>query len=871
MARGKSRLGPSAKPPASLITASIDTLTQGVSQQPGHLRQVGQGSKQVNGWSSVVNGLTKRRPTKFVAKVSSTKFEDFYAETMPVSASERYTLLIRPGKDGSDNDVTIAQFFLNGQFVECDVHGQGMTWKSGATEKFIECDSTSYLFNQKDLYNKYVLINNGPQGLLLNREKTVKLETDKSAAQKTDSLLFIEGVNYDVTYSVTINGTAVDAFTTPQATDDPNDISTDTVAAHFQDKINDLADFTATRAGSVVHIVKDDGKDYSISVSDGRSNTLARIIKGQVTSFSQLPTVAPKDFTVKVEGSANTTDDDIWVKFVPRDPGVTFGEGTWDETVAPETQFKLDKDTMPLVVRRAGSKVLFVGPADGAAESITTGGDTFNYTFPKWGERTAGDTTTVPTPSFVDNKIRDHVLFRSRYMVVGGENCICSEVDDIYNFFNDTAITVLDTDPIDVRAASETSIPLEWILPVDEGVLLFSQKSQFQMRPADADVLTARTAVVLRLSNIDMNARVRPRIAGPNVIFATEEYNYTGFREYQFFDTQQRRIGLNLGGNLNLTLNVPKLIDGYVMLWDVGESLDYFVCMTPDDHKKLYVYKYLWRTAQGSIVREQSAWSEWTFDGEIQWLRFFDNKLWLIVTYGDGTYTVHIEAEELTSPTDPEMYLDRQIRFPECNSTPQTSDNITATYDAQDDRTSFELPYDVTGDTDIIVRYDETKNKGLILGTLSSGKKADAVIRGDFRTTKLLIGRRYKFEYEFTQAYKPTKDQSRQRIIGELHGRLQVVTWQINHFNTGNYTLRIKRTGRANDSVHKFRGVILDVQNNKLTTEDAILDTGSFRVPVYCKNTDTTVSVESEDWTPVTLMSCQWEGNFNDRAKGVMR
>ena len=177
----------------------------------------------------------------------------------------------------------------------------------------------------------------------------------------------------------------------------------------------------------------------------------------------------------------------------------------------------------------------------------------------------------------------------------------------------------------------------------------------------------------------------------------------------------------------------------------------------------------------------------------------------------------------------------------------------------------------MTGDTDIIVRYDETKNKGLILGTLSSRKKADAVIRGDFRTTKLLIGRRYKFEYEFTQAYKPTKDQSRQRIIGELHGRLQVVTWQINHFNTGNYTLRIKRTGRANDSVHKFRGVILDVQNNKLTTEDAILDTGSFRVPVYCKNTDTTVSVESEDWTPVTLMSCQWEGNFNDRAKGVMR
>ena len=35
-----------------LFGLSFDTLTRGVSQQPTHLRQVGQGEKQVNGWSS---------------------------------------------------------------------------------------------------------------------------------------------------------------------------------------------------------------------------------------------------------------------------------------------------------------------------------------------------------------------------------------------------------------------------------------------------------------------------------------------------------------------------------------------------------------------------------------------------------------------------------------------------------------------------------------------------------------------------------------------------------------------------------------------------------------------------------------------------
>ena len=134
-------------------------------------------------------------------------------------------------------------------------------------------------------------------------------------------------------------------------------------------------------------------------------------------------------------------------------------------------------------------------------------------------KRTAGDKTTVPTPSFVGFPIRDHILFRQRYCVVAGEACVMSEVDEVFNFFNDTATTVLDSDPIDVKAQSETSIPLEWMLPVDEGLLLFSQKSQFQCRAADADVLTPKTAIVLRLSNIDMNKHVRPKIAGPNVIF----------------------------------------------------------------------------------------------------------------------------------------------------------------------------------------------------------------------------------------------------------------------------------------------------------------------------------------------------------------
>ena len=865
----KSRLGPKGQPPASLISADIDSLTQGVSQQPSHLRQVGQGERQINAWSSPVNGLTKRRPADFVGKVLSTQESDFYLETMPVTADERYSVFLRPFDDNGTAKLRVL-ITLNGVVPQIDLHGTGMTLDN---DRNIICDNTSYLFNEKELFSKYVLISNGSLGLLLNREKEAKMSTaaaDKTAAQSFDSLIFIKGVNFDVTYSVFLDGstTASATFTTPAADDDPNTISTDAVAEDLRSDLDGLDDFTATRNGSVIHLVKDDGTDYDIQISDTRSNNLATVIKGSVTNYTELPTVAPNNFLVKIEGSPDTVDDDIWVKFQTRD-GVTFGDGVWVETTGPEVLTALNVDTMPLIIYRDGRQRIFVGPADGTKQDITISGTKFEYTFPAWGKRTAGTKDSVPTPSFVDEKIRDHCFFRQRYCMVAGENVVLSEVDEVFNFFNDTAIQVLDTDPIDVTTTSETSIPLEWLLPVDEGLLCFSQKSQFQMRAADADVLTPRTAIVLRLSNIDMNKHVRPRIAGPNVIFATEEYGFTGFREYQFFDTQQRRIGLNLGGNLNLTLNVPKYIKGLTTHWDVGESLDYFVCLSPDDKKKLYVYKYLWRSGQGQLVREQSSWSEWKFDGDIQWCRFFDNKLWLVATYSDGTFTMTIDAEELTDVDNPDIYLDRKILFPECNSTPQTSDNITSSYDKGKDKTTFTLPYNVTGTTDAVVRFSETKNKGLVLGSITSSNKIECSVKGDWTTTKIAFGRRYKFEYEFTRAHKPTRDQARQRVIGDLHGRLQVATWTVNHYNSGNYDVRVKRLNRANDSVHTHSSVWIDVANNKLTTEDTSVYTGKFRVPVYCKNTETRVIVESDTWMPLTLTSCYWEGNFNDRSRSV--
>lgn len=862
--RRKSRLNATKKPPASLVQGTIDTLTQGISQQPPHLRQVGQGERQVNGWSSPVSGLSKRRPTQYVGRISSTPVTDFFLETMPITAGERYSVFLY--NTGGNARV---QILRDGVTCSVDVHGTGLTAVTGAGgAKEVNGTSGSYLYNASGLEGKYVFINNGSFGLLLNREKVTAMDAATTPAQKYEALLFVQGVNYEVTYTVNLNGTNLTGYTTPKATDTVNALSTDTVAAELASRVNAASGFTATRVGSVVYVKRTNDADFTISLSDSRSNTLARSFKGVSSSFSGLPTVAPNGFVMRIDGSPNTTSDDYWVKFVTRD-SATFGDGVWQEAPAPGIEYRINSGTMPLVFYRKAPNVFFVGPADGATRSITVGATTHSFTFPMWGERTAGDATSVPAPSFIGKAIKDHGLFRSRYVVVAGESVVLSEVDQIFNFFGDTSSQVLDTDPIDVRAVSETSIDLNWILPIDESLLVFSGKSQFQVRPADADVLTPKTAVCLRLSNIEMNSSLRPKIAGPNVVFATNEYGYTGFREFQFFDTQQRRLGLNLGGSLNITLNAPKYITGLATSWDVGESLDYFVCLAPDNRKKLYVYKYLWQSGQGSLYKQQASWSTWEFDGDIRWARFFDNRLWLVMTYGDGTYTTFVESEELDDTADPQIYLDRLVLYPECNADVEPNNNVASTYNAETNTTTFTLPYQMQGTTDAVIRYDNSRNRALVVGTATSGTQIVCSIRGDWRTDKLAIGRRYKFEYQFTPAYKPSRDQARQRVIGDLNGRLQVATWTVHHNDSGRYDVIVRRQNRSVDSRHQFWARVLNVENNKLDTAATVLDTGSFRVPVHSRNTECSVSIESDSWLPLTISGASWEGNYSDRARSL--
>ena len=72
-----------------LVSRTIPNLVQGVSQQPEILRLNSQATEQINGFSSVVEGLKKRPPTNYIAKLSGSSLSNSFIHTINRDTNER--------------------------------------------------------------------------------------------------------------------------------------------------------------------------------------------------------------------------------------------------------------------------------------------------------------------------------------------------------------------------------------------------------------------------------------------------------------------------------------------------------------------------------------------------------------------------------------------------------------------------------------------------------------------------------------------------------------------------------------------------------------------------------------------------------------
>ena len=588
-----------------LITTSVPNLVQGVSQQPDNLRFPGQAEEQVNAFSSVVDGLTKRPHTEHVAALGVTLENDALTHFVDRDASNKHVMVFN--HSGGTTSLNIFNT-ADGASITTTVSASAQTYLNGATDPLSDLRALTIA--------DYTFV--------ADTGKTVAMAGTTSTALPNEAIVFVKQGNSGTDYNVTINGATA-------TTAGPADHKSTTIASALATAIAGLAGVTsATANGSVVKIVM--SSDLNITVDDSLSNTGLGLVYKAVTAITDLPIKCFNDSRVKVKGDVELVQDDYYVKFATKD-GATFGEGTWIEDVGYGVTTTLDNTTMPIQIVPT-----FTGSA------ITSYAvDVATFT-----NRLVGDTDTNPNPSFVGKTINDIFFFKNRLGLLTDGAVIFSEADEYFNFFRTTVLSLLDSAPIDVGVAHTKVSTLKHAVPFQEKLILFSPQSQFVLR--GTDLLTPKTVNISPITEYNVSSDVKPLALTNYVYFTFPRDQYEGM--YEFYVDKDTDVF----DASEITAQVPTYVPSSLRQLVGTPSEDVIVASSTDDLKKLYVYRYFWQNRE----KIQSSWMRFDFAKDIVGTGFIDSDLFVVTTDGH-LEKMAMEAGHSDTGKSYSIHLDRRV------------------------------------------------------------------------------------------------------------------------------------------------------------------------------------------------------------------
>jgi len=780
-----------------LVSRTIPNLVQGVSQQPEVLRLNSQASEQINGFSSVVEGLKKRPNTSHIAKLSSSAFGNAFIHTINRDTNERYVVVITNG--------SIAVYDING--VQKTVVNQ-----TGATN-YLTSTNPKQDFVCVTVADYTFIVNKNTQTAMASTTSTAKVE------QAVYSVL--QGVN-STKYSITIDGTTYD-FTS-------SNTNSESIRDGLFSAIGSVSGITLTKIGnSSFSIVKASGT-LEVTASDGYGDDASQVVKDKVQSFSDLPVPAIDNQVVEITGEAGNTFDNYYVKFIEAD-------NLWEETVAPDTEFRIDADTMPHVLIRTADGNFRFSQVDGSAYTINT----TIYNVPLWGERICGDTTSVPDPTFIGRKLNDVFFHRNRLGFLSDENVIMSRAGEFFQFFPETITQVLDTNPIDVASTHTKVSILRHAISFDEELLLLSDQTQFIL--TGGATLTSKNISINVTTEFEADKDVKPVGAGSNVFFAFNKGSYQGFREFFVTsDTDTKQAD-------DITANVPKFVPSNVFKISNATTENILVALSSDEVNALYVYQYY--VTQGK--RLQSAWHKWTYGTSstdtILNCDFIENELFLIIERSDGVYLEKLDVSPALVDTG-ETYLshlDRKL----------DNTQITETYNSGTNQTTITLPYQITNTMKVVGRSGASNKAGQEITTVSQTVGGtDIVVSGDITAQNYFVGEQYEFKFTFSQQFIQVADTQGSRISVK-EGRLQIRNWAVSFNDTGFFTTEVIPVGR-DTSTTTFTGTITG--SGLLGTVN--LEDGDYTFAVQSENDKLTVTIKNDSHLPSNFINASWQGYY---------
>jgi hypothetical protein len=834
---------------ADLVAVAVPNLIQGISQQPDGQRDPSQGEIQINGVSSLAEGLRKRDGSQVLAKVADVPFGDAFIHSILRDENEEYLAVI--------TKTAVKVYDLAG--VEKTVSAPGgygyLSTVTSARDQIRATSIADYTF----------VLNTAVKPAM---DAALSPITPRPAAH--EALVWIKAANYGQTYTVTLENTTAEVKTASAAvivagsTVTEVKISAAEIAEQIKEGLKTVAGVTITRFGSVLWFTS--STPFTIAASDARANADITAITNSVQAFTELPTIAPKGYLVEVTGDPGNKWDGYFVQFKPRDGVGDFGEGAWNETVAPGSEYKLNPATMPHVLVRKPDGTFHFGPMDGSTVGTVK--------LPKWGERTAGDYETAPDPSFVGKTINDVFVFRNRLGVLADESVVLSRPGEFFSFFPETVTTTLESDPIDLRASNNRVSVLRYAVPVQDQLIVFSAQYQFLLSGGDM-ALTSTTARITVLTNYEVDVRVRPQLFGSGIIFVQANGQWSRFQDYRF-----RGAGTaTMATADDITAHVSSYVPGGVYRMavnDVGGGL-YAISQEHGYQNRIYTYKTLVRNTGNGEQRSQSSWSHWLFAGadEVLQVLCVRETLYCLMRYGQKIYLEKVSAQDRLRSADEVSYpllLDRCVTS--TAETPVAVRMAKGVYDPITQKTTFTLPYAVTAQTQLWAPFSMGDgihfSAGVLLGEISEG--STVVARGDWSKVHVYAGEPYEFRYRFSR-FKYMRESGGGKVAASA-ARTQVRQAKLRYHETGYFQVHVLPEHRS-EGVYTFDGTVAATRASSIgaptpgTTNTARYYEGVFNIPVMSRGEQCMVEIRNSTPHPCKFSSCEWVGTISTRARGI--
>jgi len=840
------------------VTQLIPNFLGGVSRQNDDKKLLGQVTECINGYPDPTYGLLKRpgmKHTNVLKKANGTAF----------TKSEL---------DGA------SWFFIErdaaGSYIGAVKGANIYVWTAAAgTWCTVTNNASSYLTGTTK--NDYHFRSIQDTTIITNKTVTAAMQANGTYTPKTVATLKLNTLVETYTYTVTIQHVEAEVTSQNNTTFDDmllydsGDVDTN---HHLVDKIKSVIEAqhsagNAAFAGrwylegypdSLV-IKRSTGSnavvtDYSavtgtpvafdIEAKGGLNNVAIEAFEDEVSDASKLPLESFGGHQVTVSNTTNA-EDDYHLQFVAYDTTLNRGRGYWEETVARDVSPGLNASTMPHQLENTGAL-------------------TFTFNPITWSARKAGNDTTSPLPSFIGNKITTTFFYSNRFGLLSQDNVFFGVANDSYNFFVKSALTQIASDPIDLNVASIRPVILSDVLPSPQGLMLFSERQQFQVLATDSSTLTPTTTIIRALSNYEMATDISPVDVGVTTAFINRVPGYSKLFSLQLRDVEQNPIVVDIS---KVVLEwLPDTID------DLSVSPQNSAILLIDTNTS---YLYLYRFYNNGEKDLFQAWTKWQLPGTIQSAKIINDSV-VIISQHENEYTIgNIILDEI--PTGSSEVGATSISGNTCLDMaarpvkPATGVDAVV-YDATNEVTKIYTPYTPISQKEAIMLLSVPTAD---VGT-SAAVDADAgfyltaterteigtgyryfEVKGDYTSYAdgIVIGYGYDFEVILPKFFYKKRDS----ITSDYTATLTISRVIFSIGRTGPILFKVKAGG---SDEWKNVEYVTDA-NTYLADSSPIAQEHQFTIPIHQRNTNFELKVTSNFPYPVSLVSMTWEGIYSPR------